>query len=69
MRKKSKNQKTLFRHYFQPKRGEIGRENDKKILVLKSFHTRPEQENSEKNSKKNQKIKNLALVLFLSKAG
>ena len=53
--KNQKIKKTSFWHYFQPKRGEIGRENDKKNLVPNSFHTRPGQENSEKNSKKNKK--------------
>ena len=54
-KKKSKNLKTSFWHYFQPKWDEIGRENDKKNLVPNSFETRPGQENSEKNSKKNRK--------------
>ena len=45
--------------YFYPKRAERGREREKKILVSNSVHTRPGQENSEKNSKKIQKIKNL----------
>jgi len=44
-----------LRHYFLPKRDEIGRESEKKILVPNSVHTRPGQENSEKNSKKIQK--------------
>ena len=34
-------------------------EKEKKILVPNSVHTRPGQENSEKNSKKIQKIKKL----------
>ena len=41
------------------KRDEIGREREKKILVPNSVHTRPGQENSEKSSKKIQKIKKL----------
>ena len=40
-----------------PKRDEIAQEREKKILVLNSVHTRPGQEYSEKNSKRNQKIK------------
>ena len=36
---------------------ERGREREKKILVPNSVHVRPGQENSEKNSKKIQKIK------------
>ena len=55
--KKSKNLKTPFRHYFQPKWDEIGRERVKKNLDPNSVHTRPGQENYEKNRKKNQKIK------------
>ena len=35
-----------------PKRDEIGREREKKILGPNSAHTGPRQENSEKNSKK-----------------
>ena len=46
----------MSRHYFQPKRDEIGREREKKkILVPNSVHTRPEQENFKKNSKKIEK--------------
>ena len=56
-KKQQKNYKTSFWHYFQPKRDEIGRERRKKILAPNSVHTRPRQENSEKNSKKIQKIK------------
>ena len=48
--------KTSFRHYFLPKWDEIGREREKKILLPNSIHTRPRQENSEKNSKKIEKI-------------
>ena len=35
----------------------MGREKEKKILVPNSVHTQPRQENSEKNTKKIQKIK------------
>ena len=38
-----------------------------KILVPNSIHTRPGQENSEKNRKTIKKIKNLFLALFLGK--
>ena len=59
-KKKSKKiekiKKTSFRHYFLPKRDEIGREREKKNLLPNSVHTRPRQENSEKNSKKIEKI-------------
>ena len=51
-KKFKKIKKTTFRHYFLPKRDEIGREREKKILLPNSVHTRPGQENSERNSKK-----------------
>ena len=54
---KKKTKKTPFRHYFLPKRAEIGGEREKKNLDPNSVHTWPGQENSEKNRKKNQKIK------------
>ena len=56
--KKFEKIKKTFRHYFLPRRDEIGREGEKKILLPKAIHTRPWQENSEKNSKKTKKIKN-----------
>ena len=49
--------KTSFWHNFQPKRDEIGREREKKILGPHSADTGSRQENFEKNSKKIQKIK------------
>ena len=49
--------KTSFRHQFQLKQDEIGREREKKILGPNSADTGPRQENSEINSKKIQKIK------------
>ena len=49
--KNSTNYKTSSRDYFQPKRDEISRKRENKILARNSIHTRPEQENSEKNSK------------------
>ena len=54
-RKNQKIKKTHFRHYFQPKWYEIGGEREKKDLDPNSVHTRPEQENSEKNIKKKSK--------------
>ena len=54
--KKFKKLKTSLRHYFQPKRDEIGQKSERKILVHNSVQTQPEQENCEKNSKKFQKI-------------
>ena len=69
MQRNEKNLKTNFRHNFSPKRDEIGQESRKKILVPNSVHTRPGQENSEKNSKKIRKIKNLFPALFLAQTG
>ena len=51
-----KNYKTSSRHYFQSKRDEKGQKSENKILLQNSVHTRPGQENSEKNRKKIQKI-------------
>ena len=51
-----KNFKTCSRHYFSPKRDEIGRKSENKILLQNFVHTRPGQGYSEKNSKKIQKI-------------
>ena len=60
-----KNYKTSSRHYFSPKRDEIGRKNEIKILQQNSVQTRLGQENSEKNSKKIQKIiKPLPGIIF-----
>ena len=60
----SKNYKTSSRHYFQPKRDEIGRKSENKILVPNSVH-RLGQENSEKNCKYIQKIiKPLCGIIF-----
>ena len=43
----------------------MGQEREKKIIVPNSFYTRPGQENSEKNSKKSQKIKKpLSRIIF-----
>ena len=55
--KNSKNYKTSSRHYFQPKRDEIDRKSEHKILLQNSVHNRPGQENSEKITKKIQKIR------------
>ena len=63
--KKLNNKKTSFRHYYFPKRAEIGREREKNILVLNSVHTRTEQENSKKIAKKIQKTKKpLSGIIF-----
>ena len=55
--KKIKKKKTSFQQYSYLKRDEIGQEREKKILDPNSVHTRPRQENSEKNSEKIQKFK------------
>ena len=68
-KKIKKNKKTSFRQYFQPKRDEIGLKRDKKILVLNSVITQPGQENSEKNSKKIQKIKKPRSSIIISQNG
>ena len=64
-----KMKKLLSSIIFKPKRDEVGQESEKKILVPNSVHTRPVQENSEKNRKKIIKFKNLFLVLVLAKMG
>ena len=43
----------------------IGREREKKILVLNSVRNQPDQENSKKKEKKIKKLKNLFPELFL----
>ena len=48
---------------------EIGRKRWKKILVPNFVHTWPGEENSENDSKKIHKLKNLILALFLAKTG
>ena len=54
--KKLKKLRNISPILFLPKRDEIGREKEKKILLSNSVHTRLVQENSEKNSKKIEKI-------------
>ena len=62
---KNKNKKTSLWHYFYPNRDETGREREENILVTNFIHTQPKQENSEKNSKKIQKIKKpLSGIIF-----
>ena len=56
-KKIEKIKKTFFRHYFLPKRDEIGREREKKNLLPNYVQTRLGQENSEKNCKKMEKLK------------
>ena len=47
----------------------MGREREKKILVPNSVHPRPGQENSEKNTKKIQKIKKSLSGIISSQNG
>ena len=69
-KKNQKIKKTTFRRYFQPKRDEIGRERDKRILDPNSAHTRPGGANSEKKiAKKLKKLDNNFSAIFLGKSG
>ena len=61
--------KRLSSIIFKPKRDEVGRESEKKILDPNSVHNRPEQENQEKNSKKFQKIKKPLSGIIFSQNG
>ena len=54
---------------FSAKTGLDRREKEKKSLVPNFVYTRPGEENSEKNSKKIQKSKNLFLALFIARTG
>ena len=69
-KKIQKIKKTTFRRYFQPKRDEIGRERDKRILDPNSAHTRPGGENSEKKiQKKLKKLKKQLSGFIFSQNG
>ena len=52
-----KYEKTTFWHFFSQNGMRQAEKEKKKNLVRNSVHTRPEQENSEENSKKIKKIK------------
>ena len=67
--KNSKNQRATIRHYFSPNRDETGREREKRILDPNSAHTRRGAENSEKKSKKIQKIKKPLSDIIFSQNG
>ena len=69
-KKKSKNEKTYFRHYFLPKWDEIGGEREKKNYTPEfcSYPTRARKFEI-KNSKKLQKIKKVNFDIILSKTG
>ena len=62
--KKLKTKKTSFRPYFQPKRDEIGRERQKKILVQNFVPTRAGLPFRKKMAKKFKKLKNVIPTLF-----
>ena len=65
MQKISEIKKPFFGIILSQNGDEIGREIGEKILVSNSIHTRPGQENYEKNSKKIQKIKKpLSGIIF-----
>ena len=68
-KKIKKTKKTPYQHYLLAKWDEIGGEREKKILVTTSVHTRPGQENYEKNRKKNQKIKKPISGIILGQNG
>ena len=53
--KKFEYSKNIILALFYPNRDEIGREREEKILIPNSVPTRPGQENSKKNRKKNSK--------------
>ena len=68
--KKLKKLKNSFPALYLAKIGdEIGREREKKILVLNSVHTRPGKKIAKKIAKKFKKLKNLFPALFLAKMG
>ena len=56
MAKKLEKLKNLFPVLFLAKQDEVGQESEKKNFLPNSVHTRPRQQNSEKNSKKIEKI-------------
>ena len=68
--KKQKKLKTTFRHYFQPKRDEIGRQKEKKKFYFRiPFILDSGKKIPKKIAKKLKKLKNLFPTLFLAKAG
>ena len=67
--RKFKKLKNLFPEFFQPKRDEIGRERENKILVPNSVLSRPGHENYEKTSKKIKKIKKPHSCIIFSQNG
>ena len=69
-KKIEKIKKTSFRHYFQPKRYEIGQEREKKKFYSRiPFILDPGKKIPKKIAKKLKKFKNLFLTLFFAKTG
>ena len=69
MAKKLEKLKNLFPALFLAKQDEVGQESEKKILLPNSVHTRPRQQNSEKNSKKIEKIQKPLSNIYFSRNG
>ena len=69
MAKKLQKLKNLFPALFLAKQDEVGQESEKKILLPNSVHTRPRQQNSEKNSKKIEKIQKPLSNIYFSRNG
>ena len=61
--------KTSFRHYFQPKRDETGREREKKFYFRIPFKPDSGKKIPKKIAKKLKRLKNLFPTLFLAKTG
>ena len=69
-KKIEKIKKTSFRHYFLPKRDEIGREREKKKIYFRiPFILDRGKKIPKKTAKKSKKFKNLFPTLFLAKTG
>ena len=68
-RKNSENLKTAFRHYFQPKRDEIGREREKKKFSPEFCSYSIREIKFQKKQKKNQKIKKPLSGIIFSQNG
>ena len=67
--KNSKNYKTFSRHYFQPKRDEIGRKREKNFSPEFRSYLTQARKFRKKIVKKFKKLKYLFLGLFLAKTG
>ena len=69
MAKKFKNLKTSFRHYFLPKRDEIGRDGEKKNFFRIPSILDSGEKILKKIAKKLKKLRNISPILFLAKTG